>query len=75
MLIAEDAESEIENREAELNENHNSKYDGTGGSISIPTLIVGEEDGKRLVDLVHHKTYADSGIILKADIDIADGGK
>ena len=73
MLIALDPNSFIEPRQ--WNDNSESKYDGTGSSITIPTLLIDEKDAEELLELVRGQSNFDAQVILKADIDIADKGK
>ena len=49
-----------------------SRYDGTGHTIDIPTFIVNRSDGAKLLALLMDKPLMDESVILKADIDIAD---
>lgn len=46
-------------------------YEGSGTSISIPTLIVNVEDGEKLIALIEGKANFDENVILKADIEIS----
>lgn len=46
LIIAEDSLEELENREENMSE---SKYDGSGTSIHIPTLLIDVEDAKKLI--------------------------
>ena len=69
LLIAKNANSFIIGREDHQSD---SPYDGTGGSISIPTLLIDEADGEKLIELVKDKPNFDTQVILKADIDITE---
>lgn len=69
LLIAKNANSFIIGREDHQSD---SPYDGTGGSISIPTLLIDEADGEKLIALVKGKPNFDTQVILKADIDITE---
>lgn len=51
-----------------------SKYDGSGSSIHIPTLIVNPPYGRKLWNLAEGQTGYDDGkrVVLKAEIEIAN---
>ena len=61
---------ELEGREDHLSSM--SRYDGSGTSIHIPTMIISEEDGDHLIDLIEGVPDDDEGVIIKADIEISD---
>ena len=48
-----------------------SKYDGSGTSIHIPTLLINKNDGDKLMTLVKGIPPGDEGVKLKADIEIS----
>ena len=48
-----------------------SKYDGSGTSIHIPTLLIEKRDGDKLITLVKGTPPGDEGVMLKADIEIS----
>ena len=46
-------------------------YDGSGHSITIPTLIIEADDGEKLRKVMLEKEEFDNKVILKADIEIS----
>lgn len=68
LLISHDPEEWIDTR---FDIDSDSRYDGTGHTIDIPTLIIKVEDGKKLFKL-QDEDKSSSGLILKADIEIID---
>ena len=51
LIIYEDPESVIDSRLEHMYDS--SKYDGSGASVSIPSLIVSAEDGLNLISLIN----------------------
>lgn len=48
-----------------------NKYDGSGTSVHIPTLLIDSDDAQKLIKLVKGTPIFDEGVILKADIEIS----
>ena len=70
LLIAADSLEYIPARDEHLS---NSKYDGNGHMIDIPTLIIKEEDGMKLMELFEEEEFTnDNQLILSAMIDWTD---
>ena len=69
LIIASEDSSFIDTRVFHDSE---SPYDGSGGSISIPTLVVNSKHGQALIDMVRGKENFSQDVVLKADIDIAN---
>ena len=71
VLIAEDAEDFVEKG---MFLDQWQKYDGSGTSIHIPTILVRPPHGQALIDLVEGKSgfETENRVILKADISITN---
>jgi len=46
-------------------------YDGSGHSITIPTLIIEADDAEKLRKVMLEKDEFDNSVVLKADIEIS----
>jgi len=69
VIIAHDPKSIIGER---FEHDSDSKYDGSGHAITIPTIIVDSTASKMLLELVRGEHNFDEKIVLKADIEISD---
>ena len=69
VIIIEDEDEWVDSRMFHTSE---SKYDGSGTSISIPTLLVENSMGNKLMKMVEVDPNFVSNVILKADIEISD---
>ena len=67
LIIYEKPDMDIDMR---IDHSSDSKYDGSGTSVSIPTFIVSQEDGKELCKLVSKNPNFDERVILKAEIEV-----
>ena len=50
-------------------------YDGTGGSVHIPTIMVPYSYGQKLIKLYDEKEGEGTQFILKADLEISQKNK
>ncbi len=71
-MIAHDPLEPINSRVSESGET--SRYDGTGHTIDIPTLILDQEDGEKLWDVLS-MDKSGSGIILESYIEVINEDK
>lgn len=71
-MIAHDPDEPIDSSISEAGKT--SRYDGTGQTIDIPTLIIDRKDGEKLWDVLG-MDKSGSGIILESYIEVIDKEK
>ena len=70
LLIATDQDMFIDGREFHQSD---SKYDGNGRGVDIPTLLIDRAHGERLLDIYHEeKSVGSEQVQLSANIEIHD---
>ena len=68
LIIAHNPNTFVDGREWHSSD---SRYDGSGFSISIPTFIVDNQAGSQLIKLMQGRPNFDEQVVLKADIELA----
>ncbi len=72
ILIASDENQSVDNREKHQSD---SKYDGLGHLVDIPTLIIDKEHGQKLLSIYKEASNKHQQLVLNAHIDVIEKDK